>query len=157
MKILPNPSQNANSSGLICLLMMARYHEISINAEGLMHDLALDKGLLSVGEMVLGARALGLHAKLKRPYVNRLDRLALPAIARDRNGEYFLLGRIVMREGLQKVVIQRPLIAGTDEWTTEEFIAAWAGQLILIASRASIIGDLAKFDFSWFIPAVIGG
>ena len=29
------------------------------------------------------------------------------------------------------------------------------GELILITSRASLAGDLAKFDFSWFIPALV--
>ena len=36
-----------------------------------------------------------------------------------------------------------------------DFAARFSGQLILVASRASILGSLAKFDFTWFIPAVI--
>ena len=36
-----------------------------------------------------------------------------------------------------------------------DFSARFSGQLILVASRASILGSLAKFDFTWFIPAVI--
>ena len=31
----------------------------------------------------------------------------------------------------------------------------WNGELILIASRASLAGELAKFDFSWFIPSLV--
>ncbi|PPK44422.1 ATP-binding cassette, subfamily B, HlyB/CyaB [Trinickia symbiotica] len=30
-----------------------------------------------------------------------------------------------------------------------------AGHLLLFASRASLAGELARFDFSWFIPAVV--
>ena len=37
----------------------------------------------------------------------------------------------------------------------EEFADRYSGVLILVASRASILGSLAKFDFTWFIPAVI--
>ena len=35
------------------------------------------------------------------------------------------------------------------------FAAQWTGELILITSRASLVGDLAKFDFSWFIPSLV--
>ncbi|MEY2840469.1 MAG: hypothetical protein RJB60_2768, partial [Pseudomonadota bacterium] len=35
------------------------------------------------------------------------------------------------------------------------FEAHWSGQLILITSRASLAGALAKFDFSWFIPSIV--
>ena len=36
-----------------------------------------------------------------------------------------------------------------------DFIARWNGELILFTSRASLAGELAKFDFTWFIPAVV--
>ena len=37
----------------------------------------------------------------------------------------------------------------------EVFASHWTGELILITSRASLAGELAKFDFSWFIPALV--
>ncbi|TXT37576.1 MAG: ATP-binding cassette subfamily B bacterial HlyB/CyaB, partial [Comamonadaceae bacterium] len=37
----------------------------------------------------------------------------------------------------------------------EVFASQWTGELILITSRASLAGALAKFDFSWFIPALV--
>ncbi|EGR1392572.1 type I secretion system permease/ATPase, partial [Vibrio parahaemolyticus] len=36
-----------------------------------------------------------------------------------------------------------------------EFEELYQGNIILITSRTSIIGKLAKFDFTWFIPAII--
>ncbi len=44
----------------------------------------------------------------------------------------------------------RPTIQSIDQFTE-----GWTGELILIASRASLAGDLSKFDFSWFIPALV--
>ena len=35
------------------------------------------------------------------------------------------------------------------------FAEQWTGELILVASRASLAGELAKFDFSWFIPSLV--
>ena len=37
----------------------------------------------------------------------------------------------------------------------EVFATQWTGALILISSRASMAGSLAKFDFTWFIPALV--
>ena len=37
----------------------------------------------------------------------------------------------------------------------ETFAAEWTGELILVTSRASLAGELAKFDFSWFIPSIV--
>ncbi|STH33020.1 alpha-hemolysin translocation ATP-binding protein HlyB [Escherichia coli] len=36
-----------------------------------------------------------------------------------------------------------------------EFEALYQGHIILITSRSSVTGKLAKFDFTWFIPAII--
>jgi subfamily B ATP-binding cassette protein HlyB/CyaB len=36
-----------------------------------------------------------------------------------------------------------------------DFAAMWSGELILFTSRASAVGELAQFDFSWFVPAVV--
>jgi subfamily B ATP-binding cassette protein HlyB/CyaB len=39
--------------------------------------------------------------------------------------------------------------------TLDVFAAHWTGELILVTSRASLAGQLAKFDFSWFIPSLV--
>ncbi len=44
----------------------------------------------------------------------------------------------------------RPTIEPLDVFASE-----WTGELILVASRASLAGALAKFDFSWFIPSIV--
>jgi subfamily B ATP-binding cassette protein HlyB/CyaB len=42
-----------------------------------------------------------------------------------------------------------------EEWDEKRFFDVWGGETILLASKASMIGELSKFDFTWFIPAVI--
>ena len=39
--------------------------------------------------------------------------------------------------------------------TLAELQARWQGELILFTSRASVAGELSKFDFTWFIPAIV--
>ena len=37
----------------------------------------------------------------------------------------------------------------------EELAERWSGTLILVASRASLAAELSRFDFSWFVPALV--
>ena len=61
----------------------------------------------------------------------------------------------------KRVLYQDPvaMVAGPSSGPTiesaETFAEHWSGDLILITSRASLAGSLAKFDFSWFIPSLI--
>lgn len=55
----------------------------------------------------------------------------------------------------ERLLIKDPEVASPSDLTHAEFADMWSGELILFTSRASIAGDLAKFDFSWFVPAVI--
>lgn len=69
----------------------------------------------------------------------------------DREGRHFILAKtdgktaLILEAGAPGPVI-KPL---------EEIVARSAGQMLLFASRASLAGELARFDFSWFIPAIV--
>ncbi len=54
-----------------------------------------------------------------------------------------------------RALVHDPLAARPEVLTREQLLARWSGDLILFQSKASIAGDLAKFDFSWFVPAVV--
>ncbi|EPY0933088.1 enterohemolysin T1SS ABC transporter permease/ATPase EhxB, partial [Escherichia coli] len=40
-------------------------------------------------------------------------------------------------------------------FSRDEFEKLYQGKVILVTSRATVVGELAKFDFSWFIPSVV--
>lgn len=67
------------------------------------------------------------------------------------DGQHFILARI---EG-ERFLIQDLATGKALHLSAAEFAARYSGKLILVASRASVLGSLAKFDFTWFIPAVI--
>ena len=100
---------------------------------------------------LLAARSLGLSAKLTKARWDRLDRIVLPAVAIDDAGQFFIIGRIEK----DKAVIQRADAAQPDSVDMDALKGSWPGELILFASRASALGELTKFDFTWFIPALI--
>jgi subfamily B ATP-binding cassette protein HlyB/CyaB len=55
----------------------------------------------------------------------------------------------------QRVLYQDGSTPGPTIEPAEVFARHWSGELILITSRATLAGALAKFDFTWFIPSLI--
>jgi len=37
----------------------------------------------------------------------------------------------------------------------QDFLSLWSGELIFFTSKATYASEMAKFDFTWFIPAVV--
>lgn len=138
-------------TGLICLVMLARYHMVAADPHQLAHEFKPEQGGFGSTEILLAARKLGLRVRRIVVKAARLATTPLPAIGAWQDGGFFILARAEAG----KVLVQDPQVARPIELSTEEFTQRWTGELILATSRASIAGDLAKFDFSWFIPAVV--
>jgi hypothetical protein len=139
-------------SGLLCLLMMARLHDIAADPHQLRHEFGREP--FSIQTLLLAARKLGLSARCVRQDPARLERMPLPAIAVDRDGKFFLIGKIDRSQAIWRILVQRPgerpaimLRPAFDE--------CWSGQVIFATSKASFAGSMSKFDFTWFIPAVV--
>ncbi|MDY0038032.1 MAG: type I secretion system permease/ATPase [Zoogloea oleivorans] len=138
-------------TGLIGLVMLARFHQVAADPDQLAHDFKEPGRPFATTQILLAAKRLGLRAKPVRTDFARLDRTPLPALAIDIEGRFFILARV---DGDQ-VLIQDPRVERPQVLPVADFSARWSGELILFASRASLAGELAKFDFTWFIPAVV--
>src|SRR5512139_1349060 len=79
-------------NGLICLVMLARFHQISADPEQLAHQFKSGEPFGKT-EILLAAKHLGLQAKPVKTSIDRLDRTPLPAMAVDTEGGYFILAR----------------------------------------------------------------
>jgi len=159
---LPLGADAAASKGVVgegygaleALAVVARLHQVPADAAAMLHQLG--KGHndeVGVDDVLLCAKALGLKAKRSRSSAERLPHCPLPALALMRDGSVSVLAQA----DAQRVLVQsfgksetRPLIE-----PLEAFREKWTGELVLIASRASLAGELAKFDFSWFIPSMV--
>ncbi|MFA8356917.1 type I secretion system permease/ATPase [Burkholderia ubonensis] len=139
-------------TGIGVLLMIALMHGLPADEAQLRHQFGSDS--FDVKALLLAAKELGLTAKRIRQIPERLDRAPLPAIALDTTGRFFIVGRYDSNGGQPRMVIQRP--GGPPSMVSmEEFLGLWTGELILCTSKATFAGELAKFDFTWFIPAVV--
>ncbi|MEJ8849684.1 type I secretion system permease/ATPase [Variovorax rhizosphaerae] len=151
------PSVTVNAS-LAALCTIARFHQIAADPATLAHQLGLTPSdAVDTTTLLRAAKELGLKAKLSRTSMDRLPLTPLPALAvvRSEAGA----DRIVLLAqcDAQRVLLQdpstgsaRPVVEPMDT-----FAARWTGELILFTSRASLTGELAKFDFSWFIPSLV--
>ncbi|MHB9839406.1 type I secretion system permease/ATPase [Paraburkholderia terrae] len=137
--------------GLSALVTIARFHNIAADAAQLKHAAATVAGRFGEKDLVLSARALGLKARVVSLRAETLGATPLPALMLDRNGDHFILAKtdgktaLILEPGSVTPAV-RPL---------EEIVTRSSGQMLLFASRASLAGELARFDFSWFIPAIV--
>ncbi|QDX79885.1 type I secretion system permease/ATPase [Denitratisoma sp. DHT3] len=155
---IPTPEDAASASvppsvdtGLLGLVMLAHFHGIAADPDQLSHEFKDDGKSLDTSRILLAAKKLGLKARLVHVAPDRLVRTPLPALAVDLEGNYLILARA----DVEQVLIQIPGAPRPEVLSVEGFVARWSGQLILFASRASMAGELSRFDFTWFIPAVV--
>jgi len=153
-------SSEGKHDALAALCLIARLHQVAADPAHLAHQLGwAPSHRLSVTDLLLAAKHLGLKAKLTRTSADRLPLSPLPALAvlRDETGveRSVVLAqcdgqRVLFQDPSGAVQGGRPVIEPLSVFATQ-----WTGELILITSRASVAGDLAKFDFSWFIPSLV--
>ena len=98
-----------NDSGLLSLLLIARHHGIAVDDARLVHEFGSRQ---FSEEMILrGAKRLGMTARLVEQDITRLERSPLPAIAVDKEGNFFIAVRYGFDKGDKtkpRVVIQYP-------------------------------------------------
>lgn len=137
-------------SGLICLVTAARIFGIPAEYQQLKRsfgvtDVATDIILLRA------AKELGLKAKQTKTIINKLHKLALPAIALLGNDQYV----VIVKADEQRVLLFDPYQERPLTLDHKTFSASWTGTVILLARRLSIATLEKEFNFSWFIPVVI--
>ncbi|MDP9606348.1 UNVERIFIED_ORG: subfamily B ATP-binding cassette protein HlyB/CyaB [Variovorax paradoxus] len=153
----PDAGGAANPS-LVALCTLARFHQIAADASLLSHQLGLvSSESVDTATLLRAAKHLGLKAKSSRTTLDRLSLTPLPALAALRGEDGSERFVILAQCDAQRVLLQdpsssngRPVIE-----PLEVFASHWSGELILITSRASLAGELARFDFSWFIPSLV--
>jgi ATP-binding cassette, subfamily B, bacterial HlyB/CyaB len=144
-------STKINDPGLFALVTIARFHNISADAAQLSHALATGAGQCSAKDLVVAARSLGLKARIVALRAEALTTTPLPALALDQDGQHFILAK---SDGKTALILESGAAAPTIK-PLDEITARSTGELVLFASRASLAGELARFDFSWFIPAIV--
>ncbi|MDC7716539.1 type I secretion system permease/ATPase [Vogesella sp. DC21W] len=137
--------------GLLGLVLLAQFHGVAADPAQLAHQFAAGSQPFSETDLLLAAKSLSLKASIVKQPLARLARVNLPAMVLRDDGQQLILARV---EGDKFLV--HDLKAGRPQVLSDsDFAARYQGRLLLMTSRASVAGVLAKFDFTWFIPAIV--
>ncbi len=158
--VLPPPILVSTALAALCLV--ARLHHVAVESAHLAHQMGWSPSHRpSIDDLLLAAQQLGLKAKRGRSSADRLSLTPLPALALMRNDEGTTKLVVLAQCDGQRVLFLDPA-GGSDSQPAQPtiqpldvFATRWTGELILITSRASLTGALARFDFSWFVPALV--
>ena len=80
-------------TGLQSLLMMASLHGIPADEAKLRHEFGQTSGLFDTNTILLAAKQLGFTARAVLQKPERLDKAPLPAVARGKDGGFFVLAK----------------------------------------------------------------
>ena len=137
--------------GLAALVLIARMHGVAADASQLRHTAGLPSARLGENELILLARTLGLKVRKVHASAQRLAKTPLPALLLDQSGQHCVLaGCDASRAMILECGAATPTIC-----TPSDVMQRSGGCLLLFASRASLAGELSRFDFSWFVPAIV--
>ncbi|OQM39581.1 type I secretion system permease/ATPase [Citrobacter braakii] len=142
-----------NDYGLYALEILAQYHNVSINPEEIKHKFDLNGSGLDLTSWLLAAKSLELKVKPVKKTIERLNFIYLPALVWREDGHHFILTKVSKESNnylIYDLEQRNPRILQQCE-----FEKLYQGNVILITSRATVIGKLSKFDFTWFIPAIV--
>ncbi len=150
-------------ASFLALCNVARFHQVAADPATLAHQLGIaSTDIVTTDDLLRAAQHLDLKAKLSHSSVDRLGLVPLPALAvmKTEDGSLRVVilaqsdGKRVLFQDVAKAAVPGASAGPTIE-STEVFASQWTGELILITSRASLAGALAKFDFTWFIPSLV--
>lgn len=143
-----NPNSDLALRGLI---LLAQFHGISADESQLAHQFGRTGEVFDETTLLLAAKQLGLKAKIIQQPAERIAMASLPTLALVPDGGHFIVAKV----NDENVLIHDLAQQRTRSLTRAEFNELYAGRLLQVTSRASVLGQLAKFDFRWFVPAVV--
>lgn len=136
---------------ILALILLARLYGIAKDTDDIKHRFDLDGDGLTQQQWLLAAKDIGLIVKVVKKETNRLKKIPLPALIWDDDGRHFILVKIDGEKYLIQDLEQQKIVILNEH----EFTKRYTGTIILVSSRDAINNIFKKFDFTWFIPAVI--
>ncbi len=142
---------NKQDSGLSCFLIVMKFHGVPITKAQAENLTVLDpEQKTSEIEIIQSVKALKMWAKLCKLNVQKLGSVTAPIIAKDKNGEFF----IIAKSKEDQYMILFPDQTKPEIKSREQLGEIWDGTAILITKKG-IADREAVFSFKWFIPTIL--
>ena len=143
--------EKTQDSGLTCFMIVMKFHGIPITKEQAENLSVLDpEQKTGEIEIIESAKKLKMRARLCRLNINKLKNVNAPIIAKDSDGEFFIIAKstedkfmILFADKTQPAIKSR-----------EELAEIWDGTAVII-SKKGIADREAIFSFKWFIPTIL--
>ena len=140
------------SGGLMAVAQIAGYHGVQTSPAELAHELALADAPPAGEDLARAAKLLGLKARVIRdPTARRLRGIPVPAIIKQRNGNWAIFG-IETTPGRYRLV--NPMSRQQEYLTLEEILKRLDRDVVLIAKSTSHAAEQLKFGIGWFLPSL---
>ncbi len=136
------------NSGLKCFLILAKFLGINVTTDDF-NDFA-DSGKTEYALLKL-AKNIGIKAKIVKLKIKALEDLKIPVLAREKNGQYFL----ILRKKEEKFLVLKPEQQQPELMTEKEIQVKWDGTALLISDRKIKNEAAGSFGFRWFIPTIL--
>jgi subfamily B ATP-binding cassette protein HlyB/CyaB len=148
----PPPARGRVDTGLVSFAICARFHGKAAEPAQLAHELGIGKEA-SAEELLLAAKRLELKARLGPLDLERAaqGKVPLPCIIELQPAGFAVLARV--ENG--KALLHDPAEGRPVALSLEELKPRLTGRALFITSRATLAAELARFDFTWFIPAIV--
>jgi ATP-binding cassette, subfamily B, bacterial HlyB/CyaB len=144
------PDRATRDSALSAFAAILAIHRIAADPAQMRHDLGHDDPVSVDDVLRLAKRIADVRAKAITTNDDDLANQPLPALAVANDGTWFVIGRVADGRALIQHVGEAPTQIDLDDLAT-----FWTGDLVLITTRESVGGALARFDVRWFIPQIV--
>lgn len=139
-------------SGIYCMVLLARFHQLPADPTQLQHEFGSARQSLTSNDLLRCARHLHLKARhCKQLPEHKLATVPLPAIARQKDGQYVVLASYAN----DKVLVHDPREQHPLHLPLELFCENWSGELILLARRSRMVGLSQRFGLRWLLPSLV--
>lgn len=136
-------------TGVACLCIIAKSHEIHVHPDQIMHALGSPGDDVASTAILEAANFLGLTARRHKLKWHKLSHISWPAIAHLNNGQYL----VIVRADPLNIRFFDPLRPGSPLVCSKaEFEAIWDGRMLLTKPAEA---QATAFGFKWFLPEVI--
>lgn len=143
---------NIQDTGMASFLIVTQFLGVNITREQARHsneNMRMDEvALLNL------AKQLHLKAKLLKCGYDKIRDVKTPVIAKDRNGDFFIIVKSNQDKDHEKIMILNPGKGIPELVSYEELKQIWDETAILITKKG-IVDPEAVFGFKWFIPTIM--
>jgi len=132
------------------LILISQLNNIPVDEEQIIHSFALDDKDITVDQLKLISKKIGLKVKLRNAKFKDLSSLPLPAMIERTDGTFIILGRV----NDEQVLLLDPLEETPVMVEKEKFESLWTGRIILAKNKVFKQQQL-KFGLKWFLPSIV--